>query len=73
MVPGKHGMAYLMLFGHPVYSLDGTGPLVAVSDPHEKIFNSDFALRIDGKNFSDGCCRPIKVAQSMEGLRIEAA
>ena len=61
------------MFGHPVYSLDRPGPLIAVSGPHEKIFNSNFALWIGGKNFSDGCCRPIKVAQSMEGLRIEAA
>ena len=32
------------IFGHPVYSLDGPGPSVEVSGPHEEFFNSDFGI-----------------------------
>ena len=44
----------LTIFGHPVYSLDGKGPSITVSGPHEEFFNSAFALWIGGKHFSDG-------------------
>ena len=40
------------MFGNPVYSLDGPGPPIAVSGPHEEFFNSDFALWIGGNIFS---------------------
>ena len=39
------------IFGHPVYSLDGPGPLIAVSGPHKELFNGAFALWIGGNNF----------------------
>ena len=49
------------IFGHPVYSLDVPGPSIAVSGPHEDFFNSAFGIWIGGNNFSDGCCRPIRM------------
>ena len=39
------------IFVHPEYSLDGTGPLIAVSGPHEEFFNSDFGICVGGKTF----------------------
>ena len=42
------------IFGHPEYSLDGPGPLITVSVPHEECLNSDFGIWIGGKHFSDG-------------------
>ena len=39
------------MFGHPVYLLDGPGPSIAVSCPHEEFFNSAFDLWIGGKHF----------------------
>ena len=64
------------MFGYPVYSLDGPGTSIAVSGPHDKIFNSDFALWIGGKDFSDGLCIPIRIhklrrALVLNQLRVE--
>ena len=38
------------MFGHTVYSLDGPGPSMAVSGPHEEFFNSSFVICIGGKH-----------------------
>ena len=54
--------------GYPVYLLDGTGPSIAVSGPHKEFFNSAFAIWIGGKNFSDGCCRPIRMHELWRDL-----
>ena len=43
-----------IMFGHPVYLMDGPGPSIAVSVPHEEFFNSAFDLWVGGKHFSDG-------------------
>ena len=56
------------MFGHPVYSLYGPGPSIAVSGPNEEFFNSTFALWMSGKNVSDGCCRPISVHKVCKSL-----
>ena len=40
------------IFFHPVYSLDGTGPSMAVSRPHEDFFKSAFGIWMGGI-FSD--------------------
>ena len=37
------------MFGHPVYPLDGPGPSIVSSGPHENFFNSALALWIDEK------------------------
>ena len=47
------------MFGQKVYYLDGTGPSISVSGPHEEFFNSNFGIWIGGKHFSGGCYRPI--------------
>ena len=47
--------------GHPEYYLDGTGPSIAVSGPHEEFFNSAFGICLGRKRFSDGCCRQIRM------------
>ena len=39
------------MFSHLVYSLDGSGPSVAISGPHEDFFNSNFGICIGGKRF----------------------
>ena len=49
------------MFVHPVYSLEGTGPSIAVPGPHEECFNSAFDLWIGGKYFSDGQCIQIRM------------
>ena len=39
------------VFFQPAYSLDGLGPLIAVSGSHEEFFNSAFGIWICGKFF----------------------
>ena len=39
------------VFGHPEYSLDGTGPSIAVSGPHEEFFRSTLGIWIGKKLF----------------------
>ena len=56
------------MFGHPVYSLYGPGPSIAVSGPHEEYFNINFDLWIGGKNVSDGCLIPIRVHEVCRSL-----
>ena len=48
------------MFGHPVYSLDGTGPSIEISGPHEIFFNSSFRICICG-DFPGGCSRLIRL------------
>ena len=38
------------MFGNPIYSLDGPGPSMAVSGPHEEFSNSSFGICIGGKH-----------------------
>ena len=56
------------MVGHPVYFLGGPGPSIAVSGPHEKILNSDFAIWIGGNHFSYECCRPIRIHEVWRDL-----
>ena len=56
------------IFGHPLYSMDGSGPSMAVSGQHEEFFNSSFGIWIGGKYFSDGCCRPIRMQKLWRAL-----
>ena len=56
------------MFGHPVYSLGGIGPSIAVLCPHQEFLNSAFALLMGGKNFSDGCCRPTRMHEVWRAL-----
>ena len=46
------------MFGHPAYYMDGTGPSISESGPHED-FQHIFGIYIGGKYYSYGCCRPI--------------
>ena len=39
------------IFRHPGCSLDGPGPSVAVSGPHEELCNSNFSIWIGGNKF----------------------
>ena len=48
--------------------MDGPGPLMAVSGPHEEFFNSDFGIWIGGKHFSDSCCRTIRIHKVWSAL-----
>ena len=48
------------MFGHPEYLLDGPGPSIEISVPHEECFNSAFGIWIGGQHFSDICSRPIR-------------
>ena len=41
------------MFSHPKYSMDGTGMSIAVSCPHEEVFNSSFGVWLGLKKFSD--------------------
>ena len=41
------------MFGHPAYSMDGTGPFISVSVPHKEFFNSAFGIWIGGENQMD--------------------
>ena len=56
------------IFLHPVYSIDGPGPSIAISGPHEEFFNGDFDLWIGGNHFLDGCCRPIRMHEVRRAL-----
>ena len=49
------------IFVNMANSLDGPGPLIAVSVPHEEFFNSYFGIFIGGKRFLDGSYRPIRM------------
>ena len=42
------------MFGQPAYSLGEPGLSIAVSVPHEEIFNSYFGIWKGGKYYSDG-------------------
>ena len=59
------------IFGHPEYSLDGPGLSIAVLGPHEEFFSSDFGIWIGGNNFSDGCCRPIRMQEVCRALGLK--
>ena len=59
------------IFGHPVYSLDGPGPSMVVSGPHEEFFNSAFGIWIGVKHFSDGCCGPISMHKVWRALGLK--
>ena len=39
------------MFVHPEYFLDGPGPSITVSGPHEGFLNSDFGIWMGGKHF----------------------
>ena len=39
------------MFVHPEYFLDGPGPSIALSGPHEGFFNSVFGILIGGNHF----------------------
>ena len=39
------------IFFHTAYFLDGPGPLILASTPHEEISNSAFGIWIDDKHF----------------------
>ena len=56
------------MFGNPVYLLDGPGPSISVSDPHEEFFNRDFALCIGWKHFSYGWCIPMRMHEVWKAL-----
>ena len=56
------------MFGHLVYLMDGPGPSISVSVPHEIFLNSTFALWIGGNHFSYGCCRTIKMHELWRAL-----
>ena len=53
------------MFVHPAYSMDGTGPSIVVSGPHEEFFNSDFGIWIGGNVFRF-MLQTNKDSQSME-------
>ena len=64
------------MFGNPVYLLYAPGPSSAVSGPHADFSNCAFAIGMGGNNFSDGCCRPIRMhdlwrALGSRQLRVE--
>ena len=54
-------------FSLPVYSLDGPGPYIAISGPHEGFFNSVFGIWIGEEN-SDGCCITIGICEVWRAL-----
>ena len=56
------------MFGHPAYFLDGTGPSISVSGPHEDFFNSDTGVWICGKNVLVGCCRTVSMHKLWKAL-----
>ena len=56
------------IFCHPVYSLNGPGPSMAVSGPHKEFSNSDFGIWMGEKNFSDDFCRPIRMHEFWRSL-----
>ena len=56
------------VFGHPVYLLDWPGLSFALSGPYEECFNSDLALWVGVKNFSDGYYRLISMHKLWRGL-----
>ena len=48
--------------------MDGSGPSIVVSGPHEEFFNSALALWIGVKHFPGGCCRPIRMHELSKAL-----
>ena len=60
------------IFDHLVYYLDGPGPPIAISGPHEEIFKSDFRIWIGGIFFR-WLMQTNQNAKSMESLRTRTA
>ena len=58
------------MFGPLEYLLDGPGPSIVVSVPHEEFFNGEFGIWIGGQNNPYGCCRPIRMHKVWRGLRL---
>ena len=56
------------IFFHPEYSLDGPGPSIVVSGPHEEFLDSVFVIWIGVKYFSGGSCRPIRIQELWRAL-----
>ena len=58
------------MFGNLVYFLDGPGPSIYISGPHEEYFNIAFALWKGGNIFSDECCRTIRMNEVWRDLEL---